>query len=77
MLKLDKNDCYLPNIYPYQLNCAELPGDSWRHRHDTVKQALVSEMLVSKVVHDCEVYGVFDDLIPAAAHEAGGDLEWV
>merc|ERR1712082_341330 len=57
------------------MNCNELPGDSWRHRHDTVKQALVTEMLVSKVIHDCEVYGVFADQIPAAAQEAGGGLE--
>ena len=37
------------------MNCRDLPGDSWRNRHDTVKTALVSECLEAKLPHDCEV----------------------
>ena len=58
------------------INCRDLPGDSWRHRHDSVKLAIVTEMLTSKVCHDCEVYGLFADLLPAAAQGAGQELEW-
>ena len=58
------------------LNCRDIPDDSWRHRHDTVKLALVAEMLASKVTHDCEVYGLFADLLPAAAQGEGEALQW-
>ena len=58
------------------MNCDDLPGDTWRHRHDTVKTALVSECIDAKLPHDCEVYGLFADLLPAAAQVDGGGLEW-
>ena len=38
--------------------------------------ALVTEMLASKVSHDCKVYGMFADLLPAAAQGVGQELEW-
>ena len=47
--------------------CKHLPGDTWRHRHDTGKLAIVYECLNAGLVHDCEVYGLFADLIPAHA----------
>ena len=57
--------------------CKHLPGDTWRHRHDTGKLAIVSECLNAGLVHDCEVYGLFADLIPAQAVTQRGDsLEW-
>ena len=56
--------------------CKHLPGDTWRARHDTGKLAIVSECLDAKVVHDCEVYGLFADLIPAQASDQGENLEW-
>ena len=57
--------------------CRNLPDDTWRHRHDTGKLAIVSECLNAGLVHDCEVYGLFADLIPAQAVTQGGDsLEW-
>ena len=59
------------------MNCDDLPGDTWRHRHDTIKTAIVAECLDAKVPHDCEVYGLFSDLIPAAAEADGAGLEWV
>ena len=56
--------------------CKHLPGDTWRARHNTGKLAIVSECIDAKVVHDCEVYGMFADLIPAHASAQGEDLEW-
>ena len=56
--------------------CKYLPGDTWRARHDTGKLAIVSECIDAKLVHDCEVYGLFADLIPAHAAAQGEDLEW-
>ena len=58
------------------LNCNDLTGDSWRHRHDMVKHAIVTECLASNLPHDCEVFGAFADLLPAVTQEAGGDLQW-
>ena len=57
------------------LCCHEIPGDSWRHRHDTVKMAIYLEAGLSKVPADCEVYGLFGDLLPAALLEEGGELQ--
>ena len=48
--------------------CNQIPGDSWRTRHDTIKQHIVTEAALSKVPTDCEVYGMFSDLLPAALH---------
>jgi hypothetical protein len=56
--------------------CKEIPGDSWRKRHDVVKQHLYLEAALSKVPADCEVYGLFGDLLPAALTEEGGELQW-
>ena len=58
------------------LCCHEIPGDSWRHRHDTVKMAVYLEAGLAKVPVDCEVYGLFGDLLPAALLEEGGELQW-
>ena len=46
---------------------ATLPGDSWRARHDTVKTAINSLCLWSGLKAECEVFGLFSDLIPAEA----------
>ena len=58
------------------LCCHDIPGDSWRHRHDTVKMAIYQEACLSKVPADCEVYGLFGDLLPAELMEEGGELQW-
>ena len=47
------------------MSCSEICGDTWRRRHDAVKQAVVQESLLSGVQVDCEVYGLFADLLPA------------
>ena len=38
--------------------------------------AIVSECLEAKLPHDCEVYGLFSDLLPASEEIEGGELEW-
>ena len=54
-----------------------MPGDTWRQRHDTGKLAIVYECLSAGFIHDCEVYGLFADLIPAqAVNQRGDSLEW-
>ena len=58
------------------MNCKHLPGDTWRARHDTGKLAIVKECINAGLVHDCEVYGLFSDLIPAQAQAEGEALEW-
>ena len=58
------------------MNCKHLPGDTWRARHDTGKLAIVHECLHAGLVHDCEVYWIFADLIPGQAVVQGGELEW-
>ena len=56
--------------------CNQIPGDSWRHRHDKVKMATYMEACLAKVPADCEVYGEFSDLLPAVLMEEGGELQW-
>ena len=51
-------------------------GDAWRRRHDSIKQHLVSEALLAGVHTDCEVYGLFSDLLPAVLQQDGGELQW-
>ena len=54
----------------------QIPGDSWRTRHDTIKQRVVLEAALAKVPTDCEVYGLFSDLLPAVLEAEGGELQW-
>ena len=49
-----------------ELMTAHLTEDSWRHRHDSFKVMLVNMCNEARVPIDCEVYGIFRDLIPAA-----------
>ena len=56
------------------MNCRDLPWDSMHHRHDSVTIAIVMELLAFEVSHDYKVYGLFADLLPTAALEAGQEL---
>ena len=58
------------------MNCNQVCGDTWRRRHDSNKQHVVHEAIVSGVQVDCEVYGLFSDLLPAVLEEEGGELQW-
>ena len=58
------------------MNCNDIFGDSWRRRHDGLKNHLVAEATLSGIPVDCEVYGLFANILPAALHQQGGELEW-
>ena len=58
------------------MNCHDIFGDTWRRRHDQVKQHIMTEALLSGIHVDCEVYGQFADLLPASLLEEGGELQW-
>ena len=55
------------------LSVSNIPGGAFTARHDTVKCAINSLILDSGIRADCEVFGVFKDLIPvdALAEEEG------
>ena len=55
--------------------CARLPFDSWRHKHDDSKLAIVERAHHAHVDCDAEIFGLFRDLVPAAALQPGGELE--
>ena len=58
------------------MNCHDLLGDSWQICHDTGKIAIITECMLSKLPVECDVYGLFADLIPAEATAEGQDLQW-
>ena len=49
------------------MSVSNIPGDLFRIRHDTVKTVLNSFCLTSNLRAECEVYGLFRDLIPVVA----------
>ena len=51
------------------MSVTNIPGDSFRHRHDKVKTVLNSFCLASNLRMECEVFGAFRDLIPIQALE--------
>ena len=59
-----------------ELMTAFLPQDSWRHRHDALKITIVNMCNEARLPIDCEVYGIFKDLIPATMTEEGGELQF-
>ena len=56
--------------------CTEIVGDTFRRRHDTIKEHVKTEADLSGVPLDCEVFGKFSDLLPAALLEIGGELQY-
>ena len=59
-----------------EIMCAQLPGDSWRWRHDAVKLCLMNICNDSKIRADAEVFGLFRDLIPPELVQEGGELQY-
>ena len=57
------------------MSSCRIPGDTWRKRHDTVKQHVMAEAAMAGISADCEVYGLFSNLLPAALTEEGGELQ--
>ena len=56
--------------------CHDICGDTWRRRHDIVKQQIVTEATLANLPVDCEVYGLFSDLLPAQLQQEGGELQY-
>ena len=59
-----------------ELMTAHLTEDSWRHRHDSLKVTIVNMCNEARVPVDCEVFGIFRDLVPAALTAEGGELQF-
>ena len=55
--------------------CNQVPGDSWRWRHDEVKLCIMKMCNDSKIRADAEVFGLFRDLLPAELTHQGGELQ--
>ena len=49
--------------------CTTLPFDSWRHRHNDLKVAIMERASPAKVEMNAEVFRLFRDLVLAAATE--------
>ena len=64
-------DSYGDNL----MSATNIPGDSFRIRHDTIKTVLNSFCMTSGIRAECEVYGLFKHLIPTQALEDEGCLE--
>ena len=64
-------------LFGDELQCAlGLSQDTWRTRHDELKVVLVNVANQARLPIECEVYGQFRDLIPAALVEEGGELQY-
>ena len=57
------------------MSVTNIPGDLFRIRHDMVKTVLNSFCLTSHMRAECEVYGIFRDLIPVEALVQEEDLQ--
>ena len=57
------------------MSATNIPGYSFRIRHDTIKTVLNSFCMTSGIRAECEVYGLFKHLIPTQALEDEGCLE--
>jgi hypothetical protein len=49
------------------MSVSNIPGDLFRIRHDRVKTLLNSFCLTSNLRAECDVYGLFRDLMPVEA----------
>ena len=57
------------------MSVSNIPGDMFRIRHDTIKTVINSFCMTSSLRSECEVYGLFRDLIPVEALENEEELE--
>ena len=62
-------------VFGDELMAATLVGDSWRWRHDTLKNLLVNICEEAKIPAEAEVFGLFRHLIPAQLTGEGGALQ--
>ena len=59
----------LLDAYGFRLCAANLPGDSWRSQHDTLKWRLYEDARAVGLHARVEVFGLFAALLPQAASE--------
>ena len=57
------------------MSVSNIPGDLFRVRHDTVKTVINSFCVTSTIRAECEVFGLFRDLIPVEAMDNEEELE--
>ena len=76
MIDIDNDRGAVAGPFGDELMCAQLPGDSWRWRHDEVKLCLMNICNDSKIRADAEVFGLFRDLIPPELVQQGGELQY-
>ena len=73
---LGRNGARIDKFGSAVMNNCEIPGDSWRRKHDNVKLHVMNEALLSGIHVDCEVFGLFSNLLPAHLMQEGGELQW-
>ena len=72
---LGQHGLHIDNFGDNVMSVSNIPGDLFRIRHDMVKTVLNSFCLTSHLRAECEVYGLFRDLIPVAALGEEEDLQ--
>ena len=72
---LDQRGLHLDRFGDNVMSVSNIPGDTFRTRHDTVKTVLNSFCMTSAIRAECEVYGLFRDLIPVQALDQEKELE--
>ena len=72
---LDQRGLHLDGFGDNVMSVSNIPGDTFRTRHDTVKTVLNSFCMTSAIRAECEVYGLFRDLIPVQALDQEKELE--
>eukprot|EP00973_Karenia_brevis_P014275 1944250-Karenia_brevis.AAC.1 len=60
------------DAYGFRLCAASLPGDGWRHQHDTIKWTLYEDMRTMGTRVTPEVFGLFAPLLPQAVRNEMG-----
>ena len=63
------------DIWGDNVMSAKLPFDTWRTRHNDCQVAIMERADHARVEMDSEIFGLFRDLVPAAALVQGGNLE--
>ena len=72
---LEQHGLHLDAFGDNVMSVSNIPGDMFRERHDKVKTVINSFCMTSTIRAECEVYGIFKDLIPVQALEQEEGLE--
>ena len=74
-VSLDQHGLHIDNFGDNVMSVSNIPGDLFRIRHDMVKTVINSFCLTSHLRAECEVYGLFRDLILVEALGEEEDLQ--